>query len=437
METKKILVFDDDPTGTQTVHGIYVYTDWRRETLKRAILDGRPMSYILTNSRSFTRAQTVGVHGQIAKDIADLQRELGREVVLISRSDSTLRGHYPDETEAFRENLSGPIDGEVLIPFFAEGGRITRDNVHFLWLDGEYVPVHRTEFAKDVSFGYRHSHLGDWVEEKTDGRYRRDGCMYIPVGQDEQETYRMLRTVAGFQKVIVNAVTYDDLYAFTRAVLRAMDAGKRFIFRTAAAFPKVIGGCADIPLLTRSEVLNHQGQGALIVVGSHVRNTTDQLAHLKANHPEAMYLEFDVAAALVEGGLAAEAARLLHGTEDILREGGTAVIFTSRTPLRSENMDADSALQLSVRISQALTGIVAALTVRPRYVLAKGGITSSDVAVKGLGLQKALVLGQIQKGIPVWQAGEESKFPLLPYIVFPGNVGEPNSLSRILEALAA
>ena len=72
---------------------------------------------------------------------------------------------------------------------------------------------------------------------------------------------------------------------------------------------------------------------------------------------------------------------------------------------------------------------------KPGFVLAKGGITSADVGVKGLGIRKALVLGQIEPGIPVWKALAESKFPNIPYIIFPGNVGEDETLKNAVKKL--
>jgi uncharacterized protein YgbK (DUF1537 family) len=79
--------------------------------------------------------------------------------------------------------------------------------------------------------------------------------------------------------------------------------------------------------------------------------------------------------------------------------------------------------------------VVRALTIRPRYLVAKGGITSSDIATQGLGVRRALVLGQILPGVPVWQLGPETRHPALVYIVFPGNVGGPQALAEIVTTL--
>ena len=85
-------------------------------------------------------------------------------------------------------------------------------------------------------------------------------------------------------------------------------------------------------------------------------------------------------------------------------------------------------MRLSVHISNAVTGFVRDLTVRPRFIIAKGGITSSEVGTAGLHIKRARVMGQLLSGVPVWRTGPESKFPQMPYIIFPGNVGDENAL---------
>lgn len=79
--------------------------------------------------------------------------------------------------------------------------------------------------------------------------------------------------------------------------------------------------------------------------------------------------------------------------------------------------------------------LVARLHVAPAFILAKGGITSSDIGVKALNVRRADVMGQISPGVPVWQTGAESKFPRLPYIIFPGNVGQTTTLRDIVQSL--
>jgi uncharacterized protein YgbK (DUF1537 family) len=86
-------------------------------------------------------------------------------------------------------------------------------------------------------------------------------------------------------------------------------------------------------------------------------------------------------------------------------------------------------------VSDALISLVQHLAVAPRYLIAKGGITSSDIATQGLGVRRALVLGQALPGVPVWQLGVEARFPGLGYVVFPGNVGADTALAELIAAL--
>ena len=58
------------------------------------------------------------------------------------------------------------------------------------------------------------------------------------------------------------------------------------------------------------------------------------------------------------------------------------------------------------------------------------------MAVKALAIKKAAVMGQIQPGIPVWMTGSESKFPGMPYVIFPGNVGGEDTLKKVVETLS-
>ncbi|MBP5749271.1 MAG: hydroxyacid dehydrogenase, partial [Firmicutes bacterium] len=169
---KKIVVLDDDPTGSQTVHDIYVYTDWSQETLDEAFASDQKLFYILTNSRSFTAKQTEEEHRKIAAAILEASRKTGKGFLVISRSDSTLRGHFPLETEVLRDALGKEIDGEVLCPFFPEGGRYTIGDIHYVKQGDALVPAAETEFAKDATFGYTKSDLKEYVEEKTGGKYR-------------------------------------------------------------------------------------------------------------------------------------------------------------------------------------------------------------------------------------------------------------------------
>ena len=109
------------------------------------------------------------------------------------------------------------------------------------------------------------------------------------------------------------------------------------------------------------------------------------------------------------------------------------LIYTGRQLVTGK--DAQSSLSIGQKVSAGLIAILDKISTRPRYILARGGITSSDVATEGLKVKHAMVSGQILPGVPVWKLGEESRWPGLAYIVFPGNVGDSNALVVVVERL--
>lgn len=441
--SKKIVVLDDDPTGVQTVHDISVYTSWTKDSITQGFAEENKLFYILTNSRGFTAAQTEQVHKEIAAVVDEVSRETGTEYIFISRSDYTLRGHYPLETavlkESYEKNTGKPVDGEILCPFFREGGRFTIDNVHYVKDGDRLIPAAETEFARDKTFGYTVSNLKEYVEEKTKGAFRKESVTAISL-KDLREMRldaieQQLMEVTGFNKIIVNAIDYADIKVFCIALFRAMARGKVFLFRTAAAIVKVMGGVSDQPLLTRDQmVVRETGNGGIIVVGSHTEKTTRQLEMLKEN-PDIAFVELDATLVREEDAFDREVARCLALEEEYLKAGTTVCVYTTRALITADTGDKEDDLRLSVKISDAVQSLVGRLSVVPAFVIAKGGITSSDVGTKALAVQKASVLGQIKPDIPVWQTGAESKFPLTPYVIFPGNVGEISTLKEAAEIL--
>ena len=247
---------------------------------------------------------------------------------------------------------------------------------------------------------------------------------------------KQLLEVKDFGKVCLNAVDYCDLKVFSIALYRAIAQGRNFIFRTAAGEVKVLGGISDQPLLTRKDmVVNETDFGGVVVVGSHTQKTTAQLKELLTLDC-VVPVEFD-SNKVLEGDDAfyAEVDRCVAEEEKIIRTGKTAVCYTSRTLLTLENDTKESALLRSVKISDGVQSLVGRLHLTPAFVIAKGGITSSDVGTKALAVRRANVMGQIRPGIPVWQTGEESRFPKTPYVIFPGNTGNETTLREAVEIL--
>lgn len=440
---KKIIVLDDDPTGVQTVHGISVYTDWSLESIEMGFKEDNTMFFLLTNSRGFTAAETEQAHIEIAENIVKVANKVNKDFIVISRGDSTLRGHYPLETEVLKntveQNSNVQYDGEVILPFFKEGGRFTIDNIHYVQYDEQLIPAGETEFAKDRTFGYKKSHLGEWVEEKTEGKYTAENTTYISLTSlrelNVEGITNQLLQVKNFDKVVVNAVDYVDVEIFVIALVKAMKAGKQFMFRSAAALTKVIGGVSDKSLLTREELIKEEtNHGGLILVGSHVKKTTEQLEVLKTNE-SIEFIEFDCHLVLEANKFQQEINRVIETTESLIKEGKTVTVYTRRERLDLGEGKKEEELKLSVQISDAVTSIVQRLSIRPNFIIAKGGITSSDIGTRGLEVKRATVAGQIKPGIPVWLTGEESKFPGIAYVIFPGNVGAVTTLKETVDML--
>ena len=440
----KLVVLDDDPTGVQTVHGISVYTDWTVDSILKGFEEENKVFYILTNSRGMTVAETTAVHREIARNVAQAAKKSGKPYLILSRSDSTLRGHYPLETKLLRDGMAEDgfrIDGEVLCPFFRDGGRFTIGNVHYVRQGDVLVPAAQTEFAKDRTFGYSHSSIPDYIEEKTGGEYTADSVTCISLEElravDLDGITAKLTAVTGFNKVCVNAVDECDLKVFSIALYRAMKQGKTFMFRVAAGLVKIMGGISQIPLLERADMVKTESpNGGVVVVGSHTQKTTAQLNEL-LKLENVVPVEFD-SNKVLEGDdvFYAEVARCVSEEEKIILSGKTPVCYTCRKLLTLADDTSESALVRSVKISDGVQRLVADLKVTPAFVVAKGGITSSDVGTKALHVKRALVLGQIMPGIPVWQTGEESRFPGIPYVIFPGNVGDDQTLAQAVKKLA-
>jgi uncharacterized protein YgbK (DUF1537 family) len=342
----------------------------------------------------------------------------------------------------------------ALIPAFFEGNRFTKNDIHY-WKNGEeWIPVGETPYAKDATFGYKNSDLKRWIEEKTEGRTKASEVVsFDPNTEGVDFTVKKLNKIIGTKTIIVNALNYNDLETFALAALRCE---RPILYRTAASFVKAFSGIESRPFWTPTfssvgatlvVALDHRmatanpdesraiarvaptdtPTGGLIIVGSHVSKTTAQLNELLKTDIEAIEFKINSSDDFKSSD------EYVFKIEKILRGGGNVVLYTSRQVILGKN-EAES-LELSVKISEALVHIVQNLTVQPQFLIAKGGITSSDLATKALGVKRAIVLGQISAGVPVWQLGVEAKFPNMPYIIFPGNVGNDEDLKKVYDSL--
>lgn len=424
---RKLWILDDDPTGTQTIAGLPVITTWDLPTLQTEFDDASPACFILTNSRGLTVEQSRHLHRELMRNLREAagQRSYG----VISRSDSTLRGHYPTETDIVTEGMDRETI-TLIAPFFAAGGRYTLNDTHYVAEGNELIPAAETPFAQDTVFGYHTSHLPTWVEEKTHGAIRAEDVVCIPLDLIRREgpvgVSTLLRGCGSGTVVVANAVNQCDIEVVAAAVMDFESTGRRVIARTGASYVCARVGQRPPPLLEGGQLANPHGRGGLTLVGSHVPKTTAQLTELMRQH-DVTSVEVDVSTLLDESRRADEIARVVTAMNSALAADRDVVVHTSRQLIRADGDDSN--LSISTEVSHALSAVVQSITAPPRYLIAKGGITSSDTATQGLGVQRAMVKGQILPGVPVWELGAETKFPGLSYVVFPGNVGDDQAVA--------
>jgi len=429
---KTIVILDDDPTGTQTVKNLPVVTQWTETVIEKELLKS-PIFFILTNSRSLQSTAAADLALLLGERLQKLASKHKKQLLVISRGDSTLRGHYPGEVAALTKGLGQPSAKHVLIPAFFEGGRYTYEDVHYVKEIKGFVPAGETSFAKDSTFGYTQSNLKKYILEKYQNKIQETQIQTISLDDLRNTTVANISNKV-MQKthshMIVNATSHADLEKFALAVLKSRAS---LTYRTAASFVNAIIGQRPSPLLTKKEIIKHpKTEGALVVIGSYVPKTTAQLNHLK-KHYKAHYVELDVHGLLEDVTLENTLRSISTELDTNLIQGTNVVLSTSRELKKGDSKE--ESLAIVNLVSKALTTIVEHIRVQPRFILAKGGITSSDIAVKSLKIKRAMVLGQVHKGVPVWQADEQARFPSLPYIVFPGNVGDDNALSTVLKSM--
>jgi uncharacterized protein YgbK (DUF1537 family) len=268
----KIIVLDDDPTGSQTVHSCLLLLQWDVETLRLGLQDSAQIFFVLTNTRSRSPQEANQITRQVCQNLKTaLALEGVEDFLVVSRSDSTLRGHYPVETDAIAAEL-GPFDAHFLIPAFFEGGRTTRDSVHYLLIDGVPTPVHQTEFAQDSVFGYRHSYLPDYVAEKTQGRIAASQVERFLLADIRSGTLERLLQLEGNVCCAVDGETQADLNRFAQDVLAAAAQGKRFLFRSAASLLTALAALPPQPIdAEQMGTYVRAGKPGAVVVGSHVK----------------------------------------------------------------------------------------------------------------------------------------------------------------------
>ncbi|KAL4861017.1 hypothetical protein BDV12DRAFT_208456 [Aspergillus spectabilis] len=441
---RRLVVLDDDPTGTQTCHNISVLTVWDIPTLTAEFNSTNPGFFILTNSRALPPSQCETLIREICQNVSvAAEQALGSKdtVDIVLRGDSTLRGHFPLEVDV-AQSVFGTPDAVILAPFFFQGGRFTINDVHYVLEGEQLVPAGETQFAQDATFGYKSSDLKEYVLEKAMGRFTRDQVHSISLDDirvkgPEGVCERLLSYPRG-GVVVVNAAAESDMAVFVAGLLQSEAKGHRYIYRTGAAFVSTRLGISPIPPLTASDLNlpNPRQTGGLILAGSYVLKTTAQLKYLTDNRgPEVLsVIEMKVEDLIASPESAATLiTQVIQQTEGNLKAGKDTLVMTSRRLIKGD--DELSSLGIGSKVAEALVGVLQRIEVPPRFIIAKGGITSSDAATKGLLMKRALIAGQAAAGVPLWRCDEPtSRHRDVPFVVFPGNVGGEATLCELVEA---
>ncbi|BCW69285.1 four-carbon acid sugar kinase family protein [Arthrobacter sp. NicSoilB8] len=464
-----LVVLDDDPTGTQSVANLPVLTRWEVADFAWAFayeVDGQRQRavYVLTNTRSLDPAEAAYRNEEIVRNaLAAAAATAGTDegalrLSFVSRSDSTLRGHYPLEPDVIAATVTAvngeATDGVVIVPAFPDAGRVTIGGVHYMRGTGAdagtLTPVAETEFARDASFGFANSEMAKYVEEKSQGRFAADSVIVLDLNIiragaaagdpaiSAKAIADAIESATDSTPIVADIVTENDFRALALGLEEAESRGKKLLYRVGPPFVRGRIGQEVRTALTSEEA--YEGNtpseaGGLIVVGSHVGVTTRQLNALTEQHSAARIVEIDVEKLL--GDNAGEYLDETVGTVVAALHEGDVIVHTSRLLIRTD--DAAESLRIARTVSAAVVAVVnrTLKTFPPRFVIAKGGITSSDVAAHGLEIRHAIVRGPMLPGIVSLWEPVDGPAKGIPYIVFAGNVGDDQSLADVTRKLSS
>ena len=454
----KIVVIDDDPTGSQTLHGCPLLLRWDVDVLRKGLRHSSPILFVLANTRALLPDAAAARNREICQSLQLAFAAEGlapMDVLLVSRGDSTLRGHGVLEPQVINEEL-GPFDATLHVPAFLEGGRTTVNGVHLL----NGIPVHTTSFALDKLFGYSTSDLPSWLEEKSCGcissatvqrlSLAQLDCAAEPVAQRGGEGMKALLSWLGAlhdnQPIVVDAERPEQLAALGQAVEQLRES-KRFLFRSAASLLNGLANLGPQPLAVEGLArLRRRDQfgvllPGMVMVGSHVPLADVQLERL-LEAPQCVGLELPVAR-LAQVLESIEADLLLADFEqqqlvqlvEVLKSGRTPVLFSSRGELGFPSAVAQ--LRFGNALAQLMGRLAGALLPQLGYLISKGGITTHTLLAEGLGLHLVQLEGQLLPGLSLVRALTDGGRQELPIVTFPGNLGDSQTLLdawRLMEA---
>jgi uncharacterized protein YgbK (DUF1537 family) len=407
-DQRRVVILDDDPTGTQTSSAVDVLLDPTDDPIAQALDAPDRSVFVLTNSRSLDEADAVSLVRGIASSAAAHAARRGVNASLLLRGDSTLRGHVFAEIDA----IGGAGERAVFCPAFPEGGRVTVGGRQLIRHARRWTPVSDTEFARDPVFGYTSEFLVDWVHERgqrparmidLDEVRRGPTAVAAAIGRAEPGTV-----------VIPEAIDGGDIAVIAHGILDAERAGAGLVVRSSASLASTRAGLVARPL----RGLDVTGP-VLVVCGSHTAAATRQLQTL-VDHVGVQLVVLPTSAAV---DASREWSGVLHDLRTVLRSMGVAVLATERTRRREHGT-----LSHGAAVMDALVGLVGELAGEFDALITKGGITSAEVARRSLGARRARVRGQLLPGVAVWDL-DATPGNAVAQVIVPGNVGGPETLT--------
>ncbi len=438
----KIIIFDDDPTGSQTVYGCPLLLNWDEQTLEKAFIKSSPLIFILANTRSLSSVLAVAKTREICASIKKFFLKQGYskdDYFYISRGDSTLRGHGVLEPAILAEEF-GPFHATFHIPAFLEGGRTTENGIHYL----NGTPVHLTDFGGDSIFGFTTSDLAKWIEEKSFGKIRAENILHVSIQQldmasnNENSFKSLIRFLSQLEdniSVVVDAKFNYHLEILARAI-KVVSKEKRFLFRTAASFINSLSGLSPNPKDTadlislKSKNDDFEYKPGLIMVGSHVKLATDQLyVLLKDNSCQGLEIPVNKLADIFtlkdcQKAILEQEEILLSKIDDILDVKKVPVLYTSRDEIKFSSYS--KRMNFGLELAEFMAILVRKITNKLGYIICKGGITTQLLLQKGLNLKQVDLKGQILPGLSIVTSNSDQYD--LPVVTFPGNLGNEKTL---------
>ena len=405
-----------------------VISNWETSEVEWALSHESNALFVLTNTRARDPAATAAIVRQVVRVAVSVADERRESVRFVSRGDSTLRGHFPLETETILATLATVNGSEkgitVLAPAFPSAGRITLNGTHWVIGGSRAVPVGATEFARDKTFHFAESDMTEWVRARYG--YAAVNVLAVPLRSlrdHADEVTAMLQEAPSGSVVVVDALDEYDLDTIAHCIGSAESTGRAIVARGSPSLARAMSGqrfpdpLSDDEL--RDSMSGRRGHG-LIVVGSHTQLTTRQLSNVEGVSHILVDVEALLSGATDPSGYVKEAVASLEERD--------TVISTSR--LLHAGVDESESLLIAQGVANWVVEITRAVLelASPRWLLGKGGITSSDLVSKTVGVRRATVVGQLFPGLVSLWTVVDANGRLIPCVIFPGNVGGDSTL---------